>query len=264
MNIKQLASITLALGLTSAAMASEGHFDIYLGRPAAGTQTQLGGIDVDTGVITPGLQVFETEMGEDPFSGTFFSLEPGFNNPGSAGTQAPGAVSFQAGDTVTVSEISVDVNGTVADLFFWDGTGSVSFAPAVGVDFTIGNPVDTAGPAGAFEDHPFLGLDDLDSNTATFPTPGIYLSSFTASVTGFDPTDPIYLVSGTEGLITPSFLGISQAAFDLLTDEQIDEELEEVIEAAVLFVESNVVVPEPSALVIAIAGIAAVGMRRKN
>ena len=110
---------------------------------------------------------------------------------------------------MSTTEVSVTIDGATSTLFYWDGTGSVSLTPAVGVDFQIGNPTDTAAADGAFDDHPFLVLDDLDATASTYPTPGIYVAAFTAALTGLDPTDPIYLVMGTEGLITAEFLGIS-------------------------------------------------------
>ena len=68
---------------------------------------------------------------------------------------------------------------------------------------------------------------------------------------------------GTEGLITADFLGISQMDFDMLTDDDLDEELEEVIEAAVEFVETSVI-PEPaSATLLGIAVVAFAGRRRR-
>ncbi len=94
---------------------------------------------------------------------------------------------------------------------------------------------------GAFDDHPFLVVD----STAL---PGIYLASVTGTVDGFDPSEPVYLVMGTEGLITPSFLEVSQAEFDLLTEAELDAALEGVIEQGILFVEGNLLVPEPSSL----------------
>jgi hypothetical protein len=69
---------------------------------------------------------------------------------------------------------------------------------------------------------------------------------------------------GTEGLITPEFLGISQEQFNMLTEAELDEALEEVIEVAVSYVETNVV-PEPSSLVAALSvyGVA-MAIRRKR
>ena len=246
-----------------ASIAQAQHFDVYLGRPTSGSQTVWGGIDVDDGHISSGLRVFESEMGEDIFNGVFLSIEPGFNNPGTGGAQAPGAAAMNPGDTVTVNSLSFEVGGSTDDLFFWDGTGPVSFAPAVGVDFSIGNPTDAAAGDGSFDDHPFIILDDLDANAATFPTVGIYLASFEASLPGLDATESIFLVMGTEGLITADFLGITQGEFDLLTEEQLDEELEEVIELAAGFVETNLV-PEPTSALIAICGLSIMAFRRNR
>ncbi|MEM9186707.1 MAG: hypothetical protein AAGB00_09455 [Planctomycetota bacterium] len=258
-------SAVVALAVTSgSALAGDGHFDIFIG--AAGGQTAYGGIDVDDGDVTPDLRVFEVEM---PVDGTFpnsYSADaPGFNHPEDDGDLPPGVTSLSPGDNIVVNELSLTVDGVTADLFFWDGTGPVSFAPApVGVDFSIvtefmGNSIGTAGTGGGFDDHP-----DFFVGAVTLPTPGIYLGSLEAQAGLLDPTDPLFLVMGTDGLITPEFLGISQMDFDMLTDEQVDEELEEVIELAVEYVETSVI-PEPGAAVLAlVGGLGLMGRRRFN
>lgn len=242
----------------------EAHFDIYVGRPTVGTQTVVGGADVDdVATIFPAVRVFEAELGENPLDGVFFGDEPGFNNPGSAGPQAPDAMASQAGDSITVTSLPIKIAGVTADLFYWDGVGAADFAPASGVAFVAGDPFDMAAADGSFDDHPILTLDDLDNNAATFPATGIYLASFDATLTGLTASEPLYLVIGTEGLITADFLSLSPGEFSRLTDEDLDEALEGVIEVAVEFVEANVVIPEPgSALLLVVAAGAIFGCRR--
>ncbi|MDZ4657046.1 MAG: hypothetical protein SH868_05640 [Bythopirellula sp.] len=259
MNIRLLTMVlSLAGGFIFSPSSQAQHFDVFVGRPTVGTQTAYGGIDVDTADITLGLRVFESEMGEDPFDGTFVSDEPGFNHPADDSALPAGAASLNDGDEIFVSALPLTVDAATDSLFYWNGLGSVAFAPAVGFTFTIdtGNmtgSIGSAGAGGGFDDHPFFILDDGDANPATVPTPGIYLASFQASVAELDPTDPLYLVMGTEGLITADFLGISQEDFDMLTEDDLDELLEGVIEQAVEFVERNVVVPEPNSLVLGLA-----------
>jgi hypothetical protein len=240
------------------------HFDVFPGRLISGSQTAYGGIDVDNAEVTLFQRVFESEMGEDPFEGTFISDDPGFNHPADDSALPAGAASLNIGDEIFVTALPLTVGGSLDDLFYWDGIGSVSFAPAVGVTFSIdtGNltgSIGTAGAGGGFDDHPFFILDDGDFMAATFPTPGIYLASFQLRVAELDPSDPLFLVMGTDGLITADFLGITQAEFELLTEDELDEALDGVIDMAIDYVDANVVVPEPNSIVLGILACFAVG-----
>ncbi|MBL9161599.1 MAG: hypothetical protein JNL18_02535 [Planctomycetaceae bacterium] len=266
------ALIVLGGALFTAGPAAAQHFDVFVGRPATGAQTSYGGIDVDAATITLEQRVFESEMGVDPFDGSYTSDEPGFNHPADDSALPAGAASLLPGDEIFVTALPLTVGGTTSSLFFWDGVGSsATFAPAVGVIFTIdtGNMTGSIGSAGAnggFDDHPFFLLDDGDGNAATSPTPGIYLASFQAVVDDLNPTDPLFLVMGTEGLITAEFLGITEAEFNLLSEEELDEALEGVIEIGVDFVQTNVI-PEPGSLALASLACCGVGLaarRRRN
>jgi hypothetical protein len=265
MFVRSVIFVLAASGSMFTAIRAHGqHFDIFLARPAAGTKTVAGGADVDALVYDDAVRVFETELGS--VAGEFLSLEPGvnhpdFNNSGLAGYPVS-AAPLQPGDALRLKKREFTVGGVTDDLFYWNGVGPVSFSPAA-ADFRIdgGDPLgSTAGTGGAFDDHPFLVVDD-DS------LPGIYLASVQGVVDGFEPSDPLYLVMGTESLITPSFLGISQAEFDLLSDEELEEALDAVIDPAVDFVESNVVVPEPGSLTLisaASCGLLAVCRTRRG
>jgi hypothetical protein len=257
-------SVILALAVSGSMFASGRafgqHFDIFLARPATGTKTVTGGADVDALFYDDVARVFESELGS--VAGEFLSLEPGVNhpdvnNPALTGYPAS-AAPLIAGDVLRFFERQFTVGGMTDGLFFWNGIGPVSFTPA-NADFRIdgGDPLgSSAGMGGAFDDHPFLVVDD-DS------LPGIYLASVHGVVDGFEPSDALYLVMGTEALITPAFLGISQAEFDLLSAEELEEALDAVIDPAVDFVKSNVVVPEPWSLTLAaIAGCGLLAVRR--
>ena len=240
------------------------HFDIFLARPAVGAKTVTGGADVDALVYDDVVRVFEAELGD--VGGEFLSLEPGVNhpdvnNPALAGYPAS-AAALEPGDVLRLKERDFAVGGVTDDLFFWNGLGSVTFSPAA-ANFRIdgGDPLSsTAGSGGTFDDHPFLVVDD-DA------LPGIYLASVHGIVDGFDPSDPLYLVMGTEALITPAFLGISPEEFDLLSDEELEAALDAVIDPAVEFVTANVVVPEPWSLTMVAAaswGVLAVTRVRRR
>lgn len=252
MNSNILHTTIAALSLSLAgASASAQHFDIFLARPASGTQTVIGGADVDALSYDDTTRVFEVELEE--LAGEFFALEPGVNHPntGDAGVGAypASASALQPGDALSLFERDFELGGVTDDLFYWNGVMPVSFLPAA-ADFRVdgGAPLgSTAGVGGAFDDHPFLVVDD-DT------LPGVYLASVSGVVDGFSPSKPVYLVMGTESLITPEFLGISQTEFDLLTDDELDEALEGVIHEASAFVESSLV-PEPTtAALLSIAG----------
>lgn len=230
------------------------HFDIFLARPAAGTQTVVGGADVDALIYDDVTRVFESELASAV--GEFVTVEPGVNHPDidNPGLTAypTSAAGLDPGDVLRLLERDFTVSGMIDDLFFWDGVAPVAFTPAA-ADFRIdgGDPLGSAaGTGGVFDDHPFLVVD---SDTL----PGIYLTSVVGVADGFDPSDPVFLVMGTEELITAEFLGISQAEFDLLSDEEIEEQLDEVIDTAIDYVEGHVVVPEPGSLVL--AAVALVG-----
>ncbi len=262
----KLRSVILLLTIAGGALVANPslgqHFDIFLARPAAGTKTVIGGADVDALVYDDSTRVFEAELAAA--AGEFFSLEPGvnhpnINDPGLAGYPAS-AAALQPGDTLRIVERDFQVGGMTDDLFYWNGLLPVSFAPAT-ADFRVdgGDPLGgTSGAGGAFDEHPFLVIDD-DT------LPGIYLASVYGVVDSFGPSDGVFLVLGTEALITPDFLGISQEEFDLLSAEELEEALDAVIDPAVEFVEANLV-PEPSSLVLAglavLGSIAAIGCGR--
>jgi hypothetical protein len=181
----------------------------------------------------------------DAALGEFFALEPGVNHPNSNDPSITAypttATSLLPGDSLQLVERQFTIEGATNDLFYWNGVGAVSFAPAA-ADFRLdgADPLGTAGAGGMFDDHPFLVVDD-DS------VPGVYLASVSGIVDGLEPSDPIYIVLATHALITPDFLEIGQAEFDLLSDDELDEALEHVLHEAVEFVETNVV-PEPAPL----------------
>jgi hypothetical protein len=213
------------------------HFDIFLSRPAVGTQTVVGGADVDALVYDDITRVFEAEMGA--LGGEFVALEPGVNHPNlnNPVTTYPSlAAALQPGDVLRLTERDFTVEGLINDLFYWNGMGAVSFTPAL-ADFRIddGNPLPgSVGVGGAYDDHPFLVVD-------SDALPGLYLASVVGKVNNFADSEPAYIVFAT------------------------GEDFEEVHEDAVDWVQANLVIPEPASLALAaIACGAIVAMHRRT
>ena len=234
-------SFVFVISMIFAAGAQAQHFDVFVA--TSGTETVGGGVDVDTGAVVPGQQIFEAEVGD--IFGIFSADEPGFNHPADDTILPPGVDSLADGVEIFVTGLDVTTAGSTAPLFFWDGTGTPSFAPAAAT-FTIntGNTTGSIGATGAgggFDDHPFYEI----SAGASLPELGIYLAAFDVTVDGFSASGPNYLVLGTEGLVPT------------------DDELEELIELGVGYVETNII-PEPSAFSLAGIGLLVMLMRRRS
>jgi hypothetical protein len=239
MNIRQiLFSVPVFAAAFAVVEPADGqHFDIFLSRPATGTQTVVGGADVDALVYDDTTRVFEAEMGA--LGGEFVALEPGVNHPNlnNPTTAYPSsAAGLQPGDVLRLTERDFSVEGLVDDLFYWNGVGAISFTPAA-ADFRIdnGNPLPgSVGVGGAYDDHPFLVVD-------SDALPGIYLASVVGKVNDFANSDPVFIVFAT------------------------GEDFEDVHEVAVEYVQANLVVPEPASLALAAMACGAiVAMRRRK
>jgi hypothetical protein len=257
--MKQLMLTIAVVAVSSTATnhrASAQHFDIFLARPAIGTATVIGGADVDGVAYDDVTRIFEVELATA--GGEYLAIEPGVNHPhisNSSLTAYPSsAAPLQLGDVLRLLPRTFTIGSETSDLFFWNGQGAASFAPAA-ANFRIdgGDPLGSvAGVGGVFDDHPFLVVDSA-------ALPGIYVASAVGVVEGFAPSEPVYFVMGTEDLISADFLGLTPAEFDMLSDDELDEALEGVIEQGVAYVETNVV-PEPTAM--AMLGGAALAVLR--
>jgi len=242
MNIKSITTIA-ALSITSIAPAQ--HADLLLIKDDAGNLL-TGQYDFGTNqIVDTNTRVYEGEF--DAF-GT--SDEPGFNALSASniptGFQALGSnipVSFDA-NTFQIGNMS-------ANLYHWDGQGSVDFAassntltiskaPSLlfsalldGSDTSVeGFDIDTTTSDGFLHKHIDLGLSDISSSAN-----GFYLWSFTIEAGGAS-ADPIFFVHG---------FGIHN---------------EPAHEAAVDWVNANLV-PAPSS-VLALFGFAAMTSRRRR
>ncbi len=207
--------------------AEEGHFDIFLGRPAAGSQTLIGGALVPDD-LNLDERIFEGDLETDAIAGNNFytTTEPGFfnagaNSPGLLGATNPaGALPLNVGEGFSVSSVPYTLDGTTAELFYWNGTGGVTFAPS-SAELIITQTDGMAGSDGSIDDHPIYDIDLPASND--LPAGGIYLAAIQAQLAGLQPSD-IALVLFVTG-----------------------EEFEESVELAEEYLAGKLI-PEPSAL----------------
>ncbi|MEN0109765.1 MAG: hypothetical protein AAF805_03490 [Planctomycetota bacterium] len=258
---------TTACVFASASLAVAGDIDVLIAEPASGSgPTYVGAVDksVADGDVDASARVFEAEMivEEEPAgSGNFVweAEEPGFftGNLGTTPVLPADASPASDGLTVSVFERDFTVAGATDDLFYWDGTGPISFTPST-ADFALEPEGVLGGGAtvtgGLYDEHP----DFLIETGGAAATPGIYLASVEAQLEGFDLSDPVYLVFAT---LDPGFLGLDPSA----TDEEIEEAVELLLDPAVDWVQANVVIPEPTAALLAVlaaAGVVAGRQRR--
>lgn len=208
------------------AMADEAHLDVSPG--SDGSKIITGGFDHDTDEFTPDIRVFPYEFGEIPLQ-PFFAEDPGFNN-------------FSQTDGGTFPA-NADLGFNITDnLLYWDGTGSVTLDPiadATTMIFELGSQSATIGGSTAL---PVSGFTVETSNNDG----AIEDTHFDVTLDGpglLDPANGIYVV---EAVLTTN-VGLADSdpiwwVFNLGLDEVAHEAAEEYVE--------NVLVPEPTSLVL--------------
>jgi len=220
----------LSVGAAFASPAIASGVDVLL-RPEANTVVTGAFSDDTQMIVSQNERVFEAEFGENPAEPNFAD-EPGFQSFDPV---------FDGGDW---SFAFVDA------VRLWDGSDFDAVAPDT-VTMRFGGlatpsttspttPGDTAQgfslpiPSGGFHDH----LDITYNGPATSASDGIYLISLTASVTGFETSDPFFFVMNR---------GLS----------------EETHEAAIDFVRTEIVPAPGAASAMLGAGLIA-GLRRRR
>jgi hypothetical protein len=258
-----------------AAIADTIHYDVLLTSGSGAVIT--GGYDDATNDGIAPLRVFSGEVVGSGTVGPYESSgEPGFRAPAqgflnSAAMTPSNAYSALPGNTnLFFTLMPMTIAGNSRNLFYWNGVGSVSFAPLSSTyqlnligDFgtatiTGSSNVPTSdfllkqtSSDGSLEPgHPHLTTQIADSGAA--PSQGFYLFALQFSMDGLSSSAPAYFVYGSYDA-------------DSLPDFTIFDAAHAEAEA---WVENNLVaVPEPSSVVLAglgAAGALAAGWRRRR
>ncbi len=280
-----LLGAALAASVAALPSAAQEHFDVLLYDDGAGNLT-AGGAEVGTAVAFPDVRVFEAEMFGDSstidpadgvggeLGGDFLAEEPGFFSYSDAQVSG-GPPGFPAGADNLPGDAEVRLNWLVEptlgrSLSFWDdGLGEWADVPSgetllIDTDFTtdpgltLGGTTEildmvlattgTGDPSteGALDDHP-------DFTMVSGSTAGVYLAYGTAEVDGLNgPSAPYWLVFGTlDECEETESCDEDQEDFNLAIEEQI--------EAAILYTETNLV-PEPGTALLLSLGLLGLGV----
>jgi hypothetical protein len=210
-------------------------------------------------------QVFRREMVPD-----FPPFDPhdyGHDDPGFFALSSTRAADFPAGASalpanapVTIHFASFTVGSHTDNLFFWDGSGAVNFQPILTIQpgYAIGldpNPVGATSATGALHEHPTF---TLDNGAAGIPLDGIYLNAPTISVTDLPDSKHFFMVWIVDHLIPDQDTADAlETALDTVDPPIVNGKNFAYVNQAVSYVQSNLVVPEPSSR--ALAGIACFG-----
>lgn len=250
----------VALGLLAApaiaGVAEEAHSDVMvLIDPSGNLVTGL--VNVDEQLFTGFTRVYEAEFERFDLGGGLESAntdEPGFNALANGNASLPaGYTSLGAGTSLTFDAGAIEIGGTTANLWYWDGAGAVNFVPASasleiskapavafnatldgGVSSVPGFEIDVAEANGTVHQH--LDLEIADSQLVG---DGFFLWSYTLATSDGKVADPIFFVHGLGGTVTEEQHG-----------------------AAVDWVNFNLV-PAPGAALFGVAGIGVLTRRRR-
>ncbi|MBM4010445.1 MAG: hypothetical protein FJ286_03555 [Planctomycetes bacterium] len=261
--------LTAAIG-----RAEEVHYDVFA--TGSGGSLVIGGYD-DTSnkakVPADQMRVFGGEVvptgsapaayeSEAPGEPGFRASPQSFLNDAELMTPSGVFTALPGGTPLAFSFLPISIDGTSRNLFFWNGTGAVAFAPAA-ADVTLGlikkggggwtagitgasagtiagNTIQTTltgTRAGYVHTHLYTSI----AKAGSVPDQGFYLYSLSLQMTGLTDSVPLYFVFGA---LDPEDL---QFPFDDL------EQFEKAHEDAEAWVAANVV-PEPAGF----AGMAAV------
>lgn len=284
-NILIMLALTLAAATT--AHAAPVHYDTFVTSTGTGSKLLIGGYDDDALTATVPAEQMLVFGGEVVGSGTTLPFEseapgePGFRAGdqaflnGSAMTPSGVYTALANGRPLTFTFQPITIGATTRNLFFWNGSGSVSFGP-VGGDVVLGltkpggtgwtvsisgtasgvqsgNTIQNTGTGGAVHTHLFASI----AKDGAAPDQGFYLYALQLGMTGYTSSDPVYYVVGA---LDP--LALAPQFADL-------EAFETAHGLAESWVDSNIAyVPEPAtwlaAAVFAAAGVATRLRRRSS
>lgn len=268
--------LALALAATTAARAAEVHYDTFVTSTGPGSKLLIGGYDDDALSATVPAGQLRVFGGEVIGSGTTLPFEseapgdPGFRAgdqtflSGTATTPSGVYTALAGGTPLTFTFQPITVGAATRNLFFWDGSGAVNFAP-VGGNVVLGltkpggsgwttsisgtasgvqsgNTIQNTGSGGTVHTHLFASI----AKDGAAPDQGFYLYALQLGMTGYTSSDPVYYVFGAldPGALAPQFADLT--AFETAHGQ------------AEAWVETNIVnVPEPATWLSAAAVIAA-------
>ena len=256
---------TMALGLMAGpALAVHNDVLIY----STGTKLQSGGIDLgddgepggagaDADSFGSPTNVFEGELA-DVGGGVFEGDEPGINAVSQANhiAFATGGFALPGSEDLNFTLKSFEIAGDSRNLWYWDGTGPVSFgAPGAGSDLSVVNVIPIATVDGSATDQPGLFAWETTAANGSLhqhnlfqlapgALAGYYLVGIEFSIDGLDPSDLVYIV------------------FDAgIEDEDLHEEALDFV-AALNNAPTQSSIPEPSAVML--LGFAAIAAGRRR
>jgi len=280
---KHWIAVVVVVGSAALARAELAHYDVFVTGTGPGSKLILGGYEDTVPAATVPAGQMRVFGGEVVGTGTAVPYE----------TEAPGEPGFGAGNQAFLSGTSTSPSGvytalapstpltftvqpitigaTTRNLFFWDGSGAVNFAP-VGGNVTLGltryggggwtvsvsgtsagvqsgNTIANTGTGGALHAHLYTSI----AKDGAAPDQGFYLLSLQLAMSGYSPSDPLYYVFGAldPTALAPQFADL--AAFEAAHG------------IAESWVETNIVnVPEPATGVLALSLAIAAWVSRRG
>lgn len=232
--------------------AAEVHYDVLV-TSLSGTLVTGGYSHADGSAVAP-LRVFKGDaLGigtTDPYQS---EEEPGFEAAnqaylsGTAITPSGVYAALSASQALTFTFRPMTIGAATRNLFFWDGTGAVNFAPVTAAESlsltragfggwtrTItgtsagvvnGATIETTDGAGEVHKH----LTTTIASGGAGPATGFYLFAMQFQLSGLAPSADAYLVYGAYDTLSPPDLTAFEAAHD----------------EALAWAAANLVVPEP-------------------
>jgi hypothetical protein len=248
-----------------AAPAAAQHSDALLasvaGKVVVGSASDIGGSNEALTLEIGALELIMRTGFAPPTPADFEADAPGFFSPGVGGAAklaALGALPLPGSAAVTAQLSTISIGAGVDSRFHWDGVGAVKFTPVSQTQFGIlldfSQPTFGATDAGGGLDaHPLYQLESLGPLP---PADGVYVVAPRIGVAGLETSDIFFAVVLVDALITSEDrlerveealeafeLGAPNALVDFGGGVTKDFAF---YEEAVEWVESNLVVPEPT------------------